>query len=56
VKKDVKFKVAAKKWLDARLMAKIFNNDNSGNLMRNPVKCGERNTNSPELLLLKFLP
>jgi len=28
--KDVKSKVAAKKWLDGRLMAKNFNNDNSG--------------------------
>jgi len=26
----VKFNVAAKKWLDGRLVAKIFDNDNSG--------------------------
>jgi len=30
VKKDVKSKVMAKKWLDGRLIAKIFSNNNSG--------------------------
>jgi len=49
VKKDVKSKVAAKKWLDG----KSFNNKNSGCQIL--VKHGEGNTNSPELLLLKFL-
>jgi len=29
-KKDAKSKVVAKKWLDGRLTAKKFNNDNSG--------------------------
>jgi len=34
-------------------MSTIINNDNSGEFL---VKCGEGNTNSPKLLLLKFLP
>jgi len=45
VKKHVKSKVAAKKWLNG----KNFDDDNSN--------CSETcNKNSPELLLLKFLP
>jgi len=50
VKKDVKSKVAAKKWLDCRLMVKIL-------MMIIHVNCqilvkrGKGNTNSPELLL-----
>jgi len=30
VKKDMKYKIVAKKWLDGRVMAKNFNNNNSG--------------------------
>jgi len=49
LKNDAKSKVAA----CGRLIAKIFDNNNSGNLVLNP---SEGNTNSPELLSLKFLP
>ena len=54
VKKDVKSKVAAKKWL---AKDKNFNNGNSGEFVcQIIVKHGEGNTNLPELLLLKLLP
>jgi len=54
--KRCEIKVAAKKWLDGRLMAKILITTIQVNLVPNPGKRGEGNTNSPELSLLKFLP
>ena len=42
MKKDVKFKIAAKNHCDGRLIAKIFNNDNSGEFSAESyVKRGE---------------
>ena len=52
VKKDVKSKVAAKKGCDGRLMVKILITTIRVNL----VPLGQLAQNSPELLLLKFLP
>jgi len=50
VKKDVKSKVAAKKWLDCRLKVKIL----MMTIHVNFQIFGKGNTNSPELLLLIF--
>jgi len=55
VKKDVESKVAVKKWLDGRLMAKDLITTIQVNLVPNPSETWRGNTNSPELLLLKFL-
>jgi len=49
MKKVVKSKVAAQKWLWWSDNGKIFNNNNSGKFSL-PIH------NSPELLLLKILP
>jgi len=55
MKKVVKSKVAAQKWLRWSDNGKIFINNNSSEFWcRFPV--GGGNTNSPELLLLKSLP
>ena len=51
MKKDVKSKVAAKKWLDGRLKVKILIT-----IQVNLVLLGQLAQNSPELSLLKFLP
>jgi len=53
MKKDAKSKVAAKKWLDGRLMAKKIDNDNSGEFV---LPSQSLAPNSPELSLLNFLP
>jgi len=55
MKKVVKSKVAAQKWLWWSDNGKIFNSNNSSEFWcRFPA--GGGNTNSPELLLLKILP
>jgi len=48
--------VAAKKWLDDRLMAKNLITTIQMNLVPNPNETWRRQQNSPELSLLKFLP
>ena len=53
-KKDVKSQVAAKNGCDGRLMAKFLITIILVNLVPNPS--GGGNINSPESLLLKFLP
>jgi len=55
MKKVVKSKVAAQKWLWCSDNSKIFNNNNSGEFVLHPPT-GNRHRNSPELLLLKILP
>jgi len=55
VKKDVKSKVVAKKWLDGRLMAKRLITTIQMNFVPNPSETGEGKTNSPKLSSLRFL-
>ena len=55
MKKVVKSKVAAQKWLWWFDNGKIFNSSNSGKFVL-PSPTGNRHQNSPELLLLKILP
>jgi len=55
VKKDVKSKVAAKNRCDGRLIAKILIMTIQVDLVPNNSETWSGNTNSAELLLLKFL-
>jgi len=55
VKKDVKSKMAAKNGCDGRLIAKILISTIQVNLVPNRSETWGGNTNSAELVLLKFL-
>jgi len=56
VKKDVKFKVSAKKWLDGRLIAKILITTIQVNFEPNPSEMWRRQHKFTWIVVIKILP